>query len=103
MQTIRFKLSASEQRNCSRRGACGGLAGLFPERDCDRIDGGDGGGCGRSAGVAVTMVTAACDQSGADTGCRLFHAAAGLRLDRKSTRLNSSHEWISYAVFCLKK
>src|SRR6266849_4836205 len=26
-----------------------------------------------------------------------------LALDRKSTRLNSSHEWISYAVFCLKK
>src|SRR5207247_3657521 len=25
------------------------------------------------------------------------------RPDRKSTRLNSSHEWISYAVFCLKK
>src|SRR5207247_8743206 len=25
------------------------------------------------------------------------------KLDRKSTRLNSSHEWISYAVFCLKK
>src|SRR5207247_6065648 len=24
-------------------------------------------------------------------------------LDRKSTRLNSSHEWISYAVFCLKQ
>src|SRR5207247_7292606 len=23
--------------------------------------------------------------------------------DRKSTRLNSSHEWISYAVLCLKK
>src|SRR5438105_14921874 len=23
--------------------------------------------------------------------------------DRKSTRLNSSYEWISYAVFCLKK
>src|SRR5574340_1312605 len=29
----------------------------------------------------------------------------GLRLlqDRKSTRLNSSHQKISYAVFCLKK
>src|SRR5438105_1325621 len=27
----------------------------------------------------------------------------GLFQDRKSTRLNSSHEWISYAVFCLKK
>src|SRR5688572_32715870 len=26
-----------------------------------------------------------------------------LRRDRKSTRLNSSHSQISYAVFCLKK
>src|SRR6266849_1004589 len=41
-----------------------------------------------------------------------IHRAVGLhvrldlrerRPDRKSTRLNSSHEWISYAVFCLKK
>src|SRR2546429_6510890 len=31
-------------------------------------------------------------------------AAAGqFGLDRKSTRLNSSHGYISYAVFCLKK
>src|SRR5437879_6779546 len=30
----------------------------------------------------------------------LDHAASG---DRKSTRLNSSHRCISYAVFCLKK
>src|SRR2546430_10611158 len=30
------------------------------------------------------------------------HAAGELR-DRKSTRLNSSHSQISYAVFCLKK
>src|SRR5947208_10161820 len=28
---------------------------------------------------------------------------SALRLDRKSTRLNSSHQIISYAVFCLKK
>src|SRR2546430_3885970 len=27
----------------------------------------------------------------------------GVLLDRKSTRLNSSHSQISYAVFCLKK
>src|SRR2546430_13246964 len=27
----------------------------------------------------------------------------GARRDRKSTRLNSSHSQISYAVFCLKK
>src|SRR5260221_1943611 len=30
-------------------------------------------------------------------------AAACARRDRKSTRLNSSHTVISYAVFCLKK
>src|SRR5438067_6114884 len=29
--------------------------------------------------------------------------ARQVRLDRKSTRLNSSHVSISYAVFCLKK
>src|SRR5258708_30045907 len=28
---------------------------------------------------------------------------ATIELDRKSTRLNSSHQIISYAVFCLKK
>src|SRR2546422_7686869 len=31
----------------------------------------------------------------------LLHRATDL--DRKSTRLNSSHGYISYAVFCLKK
>src|SRR3712207_7301025 len=34
-------------------------------------------------------------------GVRLGPCGAGL--DRKSTRLNSSHANISYAVFCLKK
>src|SRR2546429_2449825 len=29
--------------------------------------------------------------------------ALPLEIDRKSTRLNSSHGYISYAVFCLKK
>src|SRR2546422_5910130 len=31
------------------------------------------------------------------------HTRAHLPRDRKSTRLNSSHGYISYAVFCLKK
>src|SRR2546426_8349652 len=34
---------------------------------------------------------------------RLKRAACALAPDRKSTRLNSSHLVISYAVFCLKK
>src|SRR2546422_8528802 len=31
------------------------------------------------------------------------HGACDVIQDRKSTRLNSSHGYISYAVFCLKK
>src|SRR2546426_8662675 len=38
---------------------------------------------------------------GLGTACNL--TPCGLRVDRKSTRLNSSHLVISYAVFCLKK
>src|SRR2546421_6805138 len=44
--------------------------------------------------VAVEMA----DENGVD---RLRIDAGGI--DRKSTRLNSSHDQISYAVFCLKK
>src|SRR3712207_8869219 len=36
---------------------------------------------------------------GAETAAEV----ADVRVDRKSTRLNSSHANISYAVFCLKK
>src|SRR5438270_6558880 len=41
----------------------------------------------------------------AGAGCLLDHLlqAARREQDRKSTRLNSSHSQISYAVFCLKK
>src|SRR2546422_3105875 len=36
-----------------------------------------------------------------EQGCDFGHLGQGE--DRKSTRLNSSHGYISYAVFCLKK
>src|SRR5256885_4973482 len=41
----------------------------------------------------------------ADVGANMFEVARVLEdlPDRKSTRLNSSHLVISYAVFCLKK
>src|SRR5690606_40653758 len=41
--------------------------------------------------------------SGASGVALLAEAARIVRADRKSTRLNSSHVKISYAVFCLKK
>src|SRR5258708_9316988 len=37
------------------------------------------------------------------TGQRCVADDRRLGIDRKSTRLNSSHQIISYAVFCLKK
>src|SRR5690606_41468654 len=41
--------------------------------------------------------------AGFQRAARFQHVIAVLRIDRKSTRLNSSHVKISYAVFCLKK
>src|SRR5688572_31313775 len=41
------------------------------------------------------------DWRGGILNCR--DDAGGVARDRKSTRLNSSHSQISYAVFCLKK
>src|SRR3712207_7527196 len=43
------------------------------------------------------------DGSYADTDYSLTEAERTVAEDRKSTRLNSSHANISYAVFCLKK
>src|SRR2546430_12400460 len=53
---------------------------------CQQISGGDG---------YATM--------GDGTQTYLFSFGPLSGLDRKSTRLNSSHSQISYAVFCLKK
>src|SRR5689334_24165201 len=46
----------------------------------------------------IARVTAALSGSALDT-----HGPGDHGTDRKSTRLNSSHSSISYAVFCLKK
>src|SRR5439155_8255971 len=60
--------------------------------DCDR-------GCKTcSPQVDVERYCARATSSGGSTGTVTFYVE-----DRKSTRLNSSHVAISYAVFCLKK
>src|SRR5438128_99300 len=43
------------------------------------------------------------DRGGEDTCAVEQRSTRGPRIDRKSTRLNSNHGSISYAVFCLKK
>src|SRR3982751_7004932 len=47
-------------------------------------------------------ISCGCSASGWRTGPATCRRCASTR-DRKSTRLNSSHDQISYAVFCLKK
>src|SRR5205807_3275960 len=68
-------------------------------------------GTGEVGATAVGLGPVAADEIGAGVGagCRQIqlHGVAGIvahgaRADRKSTRLNSSHLVISYAVFCLK-
>src|SRR5260221_10114971 len=50
--------------------------------------------------ISASRATATTRPSG--TSCMAMPVASALA-DRKSTRLNSSHTVISYAVFCLKK
>src|SRR5436305_11800319 len=50
----------------------------------------------------IVVTTGRQDASRGGTHARGARPARG-RADRKSTRLNSSHVRISYAVFCLKK
>src|SRR3989449_7203185 len=63
-------------------------------------------------GVDRVEATLACDEGRTLRRRRVLRATASGRRgvyrlttlgDRKSTRLNSSHGYISYAVFCLKK
>src|SRR3712207_7678277 len=60
-------------------------------------------GEGRQAGSTFKpLVLAAALDAGIPLS-RTYPAPASVDIDRKSTRLNSSHANISYAVFCLKK
>src|SRR5688572_30972201 len=56
-----------------------------------------GGGLRQSEGLRFG------DAEEAHVGDRGSHQRVHREEDRKSTRLNSSHSQISYAVFCLKK
>src|ERR1035441_8823371 len=67
----------------------------------------DGGG---EEGGDKQVTTQRVPRRGSDRGLRCPHrsrdgvpSGSGAVTDRKSTRLNSSHLGISYAVFCLKK
>src|SRR3712207_8278994 len=85
---------------------------LFPYTTLFRSRAQDGGG-GRAAWFDEQMHLQSVHRVRTERDLRLaldrdelfleYQPAFDLRLDRKSTRLNSSHANISYAVFCLKK
>src|SRR5438309_3989282 len=57
-----------------------------------------------SAGIHTGDVGEGCETLAATLGAREVRVVKDRgNADRKSTRLNSSHSSISYAVFCLKK
>src|SRR5258708_28138505 len=57
----------------------------------------------RSDGADEVIAGGVSDAASAPNGLRLAYVRSSGSIDRKSTRLNSSHQIISYAVFCLKK
>src|SRR5688572_31532759 len=57
--------------------------------------------CQRGPGAGVLVGGAPCETRGPNE--RWINDLTADGIDRKSTRLNSSHSQISYAVFCLKK
>src|SRR5258705_3641089 len=58
--------------------------------------------CSASTHAAASWAGRVTSMRGGMRACRL-ELGGRLGADRKSTRLNSSHLGISYAVFCLKK
>src|SRR5690349_23405238 len=60
-------------------------------------------GRSRAAATSPRRARGARPRHRSDARCGRTRRASPRREDRKSTRLNSSHVEISYAVFCLKK
>src|SRR5437899_3952011 len=88
--------------------------GRFSRRDCANVKGTSLAGSklfGAMLLLAVAALGVSCSRSNVRAegpaalppGPRLARCFGCTKRDRKSTRLNSSHLGISYAVFCLKK
>src|SRR5690606_41886952 len=102
---------------CAEHGAAPRCLRLSPTRRSSDLQSAEARVTARDAGrvtLSVTLTDTMPSPSAVRPGSRQIQALdasiegtvtleAGHLLDRKSTRLNSSHVKISYAVFCLKK
>src|SRR5688572_8852996 len=89
------------------------VAGMSSNGDAGGITGGSGGMAGNIHGARASDSRTLHDGintgwAGANSNAAVSNVAGSQEIvmttsDRKSTRLNSSHSQISYAVFCLKK
>src|SRR5256885_11527312 len=94
-------------RRAGDRSAAVGIKGRAGRGAAEPRPDGHGGGRRRAAGGCLvadgSFVARAAASVLAFGRNRAAASAAGSEPDRKSTRLNSSHLVISYAVFCLEK
>src|SRR2546429_6508659 len=89
--TTLFRSGGSSARSCRLEGAFF-LGGAAPEK-----------GFGDAAAVVVCGASRKHEGGGSAGGPLHTRRWRPGELDRKSTRLNSSHGYISYAGFCLEK
>src|SRR2546429_316334 len=91
---------------CGMRPPCTPEAIRLPHSHCQRL-----GACGSTSWRRMrvyrrwvcTLAASGSSQAAVTEASSTKEVMPGSGLDRKSTRLNSSHGYISYAVFCLKK
>src|SRR2546427_7881145 len=85
-------------------GRVSGLGGRHARRPIGLVYSPQDGSAGSARlGLGLIYGKAPCRRSEINGGRQQDLSKAGRTADRKSTRLNSSHSQISYAVFCLKK
>src|SRR5207244_13543620 len=89
--TTLFRSSCSECWHCSQT-CCSRWLPALPEREFGQL---------HRKNSAVIQTAGNCTPEQHKTGPATCSSQRRTR-DRKSTRLNSSHQIISYAVFCLK-
>src|SRR2546430_10228092 len=96
----RFFSVRSSRTRCKSSWSCSQSIGSLTEWP------GDDKGCAQEAIIyrpPDTRIVPGEEEVNFERVTKVYREESGKKTDRKSTRLNSSHSQISYAVFCLNK